>query len=56
MDSSDLEGREDFGTLTLSLGGRTAGVAERSPGGERRLVQGLERLLRILELKLAAMP
>ncbi len=56
MDPSDLEGAGDFGTLTLSLGGRMADVAGRSPGGELRLAHGLERLLRILELKLAAMP
>lgn len=56
MDSSDLENAGDFGTLTLSLGGRVTDVAGGSPGGEARVARGLERLLRILELKLAAMP
>ncbi len=49
------EGSDDFGTVTISLSdnGSPASVGVR--GGERRLVNWLDRFAQVLELKLAAM-
>jgi hypothetical protein len=51
--SSDIDSLDGFGTLTISLG--DASPAASAAGGEGRLVHWLERLLDVLELKLAAM-
>lgn len=54
----DSESASDFGMLTISLGPASASLSVGTDGGSARtgLVDWLERLLRVLELKLAAVP
>ncbi|MCX6100173.1 MAG: hypothetical protein NTV92_01870 [Candidatus Bipolaricaulota bacterium] len=46
---------DDFGTLTISLSGDARLASVSAVGGGQRLVDWLERLVQVLELKLAAM-
>ena len=53
--SSEVGSPDDFGTLTVSLSGDAPMPSVSAVGGGQRLVDWLERLVKVLELKLAAM-
>ncbi len=53
--SSEVGNPDDFGTLTISLSGDAPMASVSAAGGGQRLVDWLERLVKVLELKLAAM-
>ncbi len=53
--SAGVMNADDFGTLTISLDDAAPVVSVGGAGAEGRLIAGLERILEVLELKLAAM-
>jgi hypothetical protein len=53
--SSEVGSPDDFGTLTISLSGDAPMASVSAVGGGQRFVDWLERLVKVLELKLAAM-
>jgi len=55
VSSSEVGNPDDFGTLTISLFGAAPTASANTAAGGQRLVDWLERLVQVLELKLAAM-
>jgi hypothetical protein len=53
--SSEVGNPDDFGTLMISLSGAAPTASVNTAAGGQRLVDWLERLVQVLELKLAAM-
>jgi hypothetical protein len=53
--SSEVGNPDDFGTFTISLSGAAPTASVNTAAGGQRLLDWLERLVQVLELKLAAM-